>query len=249
MRAFTVLSFLSVGVCLALAEDLPSSSFAYGVNDPATGDLKDQQEVRVGDSVSGRYRTLDADNFLRTVNYKADDLNGFTADVLRQPIVVPPVALDPAVAPGPVFESPESVYYEPAVAPGPVFESPESVYYEPAAVYHSAEPIAAYQPAAPAPVYHSTQPFAAYQPQEPIVYRSYSPLVYKSPEPAIFQQFAPPTFVKTTVVEPTPIVPAAPAVYATYTRPSISALIKSKFHKHPIVSALKKVGSYLTKKH
>lgn len=60
--------------------------FNYAVNDPLTGDLKDQRETRAGDDVAGFYRTLDADGLVRTVRYQADAVNGFRAEVVREPV-------------------------------------------------------------------------------------------------------------------------------------------------------------------
>lgn len=60
-------------------------NYAYGVNDPYTGDIKDQQETRNGDQVTGYYRTMDSDGMLRTVNYNAHPKTGFRAVVNRQP--------------------------------------------------------------------------------------------------------------------------------------------------------------------
>lgn len=59
--------------------------YAYGVNDPSTGDVKDQQESRDGDQVTGYYRTLDADGLVRTVSYASNPLTGFQARVTRDP--------------------------------------------------------------------------------------------------------------------------------------------------------------------
>ncbi|XP_003247552.1 cuticle protein 7-like [Acyrthosiphon pisum] len=61
-------------------------NFGYGVNDPATGDIKDQQETKNGDQLTGYYRLLDSDGLVRTVNYQSHPLTGFTAQVNRDPI-------------------------------------------------------------------------------------------------------------------------------------------------------------------
>lgn len=89
-----VLLLVAAVVCTVRCETL-GSSFAYSVSDPTTGDHKDQQEIRAGDAVSGYYRTLDPDGLMRTVNYRADPLNGFNAEVDRSPAAA-------AVAAGPV---------------------------------------------------------------------------------------------------------------------------------------------------
>lgn len=60
--------------------------FAYAVNDPDTGDIKSHQESNDGNIVRGQYELIDEDGFKRTVNYTADDRNGFSAVVQRVPI-------------------------------------------------------------------------------------------------------------------------------------------------------------------
>ncbi|XP_065157782.1 larval cuticle protein A3A-like [Atheta coriaria] len=66
----------------------PQYSFAYGVEDPLTGDSKNQEEHRDGDVVQGSYSLTDSDGFRRTVQYSADPINGFNAVVHRQPLAV-----------------------------------------------------------------------------------------------------------------------------------------------------------------
>ncbi|XP_045763670.1 larval/pupal rigid cuticle protein 66-like [Maniola jurtina] len=63
------------------------SSFSYGVSDPHTGDVKSQQETRVGSNVVGQYSLLESDGTRRTVDYAADAHNGFNAVVRKDPIV------------------------------------------------------------------------------------------------------------------------------------------------------------------
>ena len=59
--------------------------FAYAVSDLTTGDIKSQQEARRGDQVQGSYTMMDSDGYQRTVEYRADDQNGFDAEVRREP--------------------------------------------------------------------------------------------------------------------------------------------------------------------
>lgn len=80
-----VLLFVSAVVCGVHGASSKSSSFGYAVSDSNTRDFKDQQEIKRGDSVVGYYRLADSDGMLRTVNYKADPRNGFTAHVDRSP--------------------------------------------------------------------------------------------------------------------------------------------------------------------
>ncbi|XP_041976460.1 cuticle protein 18.6-like [Aricia agestis] len=57
----------------------PKYDFAYSVADPHTGDHKSQHETRDGDAVHGSYSLLQPDGSVRTVDYTADDHNGFNA--------------------------------------------------------------------------------------------------------------------------------------------------------------------------
>lgn len=59
----------------------PKYSFNYGIKDPHTGDIKSQAEERDGDVVKGHYSLVEPDGSVRTVNYSADDHNGFNAVV------------------------------------------------------------------------------------------------------------------------------------------------------------------------
>ncbi|KAJ0179795.1 hypothetical protein K1T71_004386 [Dendrolimus kikuchii] len=59
----------------------PRYAFEYAVNDPRTGDIKQQKEERNGDVVKGQYSLVEPDGSVRTVNYVADWETGFHADV------------------------------------------------------------------------------------------------------------------------------------------------------------------------
>ncbi|CRL00058.1 CLUMA_CG013344, isoform A [Clunio marinus] len=61
----------------------PKYSFNYGIKDPHTGDIKSQSEHRDGDVVKGQYSLVEPDGSIRTVDYTADDHNGFNAVVHR----------------------------------------------------------------------------------------------------------------------------------------------------------------------
>ncbi|KAK9739627.1 Insect cuticle protein [Popillia japonica] len=68
----------------------PKYNFNYGVNDGQTGDDKSQQEERDGDRVRGSYTLKEADGTIRTVEYTADDQNGFNAVVSRSGVASHP---------------------------------------------------------------------------------------------------------------------------------------------------------------
>ncbi|XP_072940693.1 uncharacterized protein [Epargyreus clarus] len=59
----------------------PRYAFEYAVNDPHTGDIKQQKEERDGEVVKGQYSLVEPDGSVRTVNYVADWETGFHADV------------------------------------------------------------------------------------------------------------------------------------------------------------------------
>ncbi|KAG6465508.1 hypothetical protein O3G_MSEX015195 [Manduca sexta] len=74
-----------VAAVLAHREDQefahPKYEYNYSVADSQSGDNKSQQESRDGDVVKGSYSFHEADGSIRTVEYSADDHNGFNAVV------------------------------------------------------------------------------------------------------------------------------------------------------------------------
>ncbi|KAF6200894.1 hypothetical protein GE061_005341 [Apolygus lucorum] len=77
----------------------PQYSYSYSVSDALTGDNKEQHESRDGDVVSGSYSLVEADGSRRIVDYTADPINGFNAQVHKEPAVAhAPVAVAPAVS-------------------------------------------------------------------------------------------------------------------------------------------------------
>lgn len=60
-------------------------NFVYSVNDPTTYDVKSQAESSDGNgNVKGFYSLLESDGSTRTVEYTADDYNGFNAVVKKE---------------------------------------------------------------------------------------------------------------------------------------------------------------------
>lgn len=83
-----------VAAKLDYTDAYPQYQYAYTVRDSLTGDAKDQEEVRDGDVVKGRYSLIEPDGSRRTVNYYADDVNGFNAVVQKDvPVVAPTVVV------------------------------------------------------------------------------------------------------------------------------------------------------------
>ncbi|KAG8238637.1 hypothetical protein J437_LFUL018344 [Ladona fulva] len=71
-------------------KDYPKYDFSYGVNDPHTGDIKNQHEERDGDFVKGSYSLHEADGTVRIVDYTADKFNGFNAKVYKSGVAKRP---------------------------------------------------------------------------------------------------------------------------------------------------------------
>ena len=80
----------------------PKYSFNYGIKDPHTGDIKSQAEERDGDVVKGQYSLVEPDGSVRTVDYTADDHNGFNAVVHKTAPLHPHPAPIVKYAPAPI---------------------------------------------------------------------------------------------------------------------------------------------------
>ncbi|XP_044010977.1 larval cuticle protein A3A-like [Aphidius gifuensis] len=90
----------------------PKYSYNYGVSDPLTGDHKSQYETRNGDQVKGSYSFVESDGTTRTVDYTADDVNGFNAVVRKDQtatVAVPATPLVVKSVASPVYQA-ASVY-------------------------------------------------------------------------------------------------------------------------------------------
>ncbi|XP_046805439.1 larval cuticle protein A2B-like, partial [Lucilia cuprina] len=87
----------------------PQYKYSYGVEDKLTGDSKSQVEERDGDVVRGEYSLIDADGYKRTVQYTADDHNGFNAVVHREPLAAQTVIK--TVAPVTHYSAPTVTHY------------------------------------------------------------------------------------------------------------------------------------------
>ncbi|XP_060840000.1 cuticle protein 7-like [Rhopalosiphum padi] len=92
-------------------------NFEYSVNDPHTYDVKSQSEYSDGNGyVKGSYSLLEADGSTRTVEYTADDYNGFNAEVKNSAPAYKPAYSAPAYA-APAYPAP--AYSAPAYKPAP----------------------------------------------------------------------------------------------------------------------------------
>ncbi|XP_068630717.1 cuticle protein 8-like [Battus philenor] len=97
-------------VAIAETVSYPKYAFTYGVKDPHTGDIKSQQEERDGDVVKGSYSLVEPDGTTRTVNYSADDHNGFNAIVHKSGHAVHPQV---AIAPVAHYAAAPAISYSP----------------------------------------------------------------------------------------------------------------------------------------
>lgn len=70
---------------LLVSANKGSYKFGYGVSDSITGDVKEQQESKISDQVTGYYKMLESDGRMRTVTYDANPLTGFRAKVSHTP--------------------------------------------------------------------------------------------------------------------------------------------------------------------
>ncbi|XP_063821232.1 uncharacterized protein LOC135071372 [Ostrinia nubilalis] len=99
----------------------PKYEYTYSVADGHTGDNKSQQESRDGDVVKGSYSFHEADGSIRTVEYTADDHNGFNAVVhntapTAAPVVVKAAPVVYKAAPVVYKAAPAFQYYHHVVA-------------------------------------------------------------------------------------------------------------------------------------
>uniref|UniRef100_A0A182MBF4 Uncharacterized protein n=1 Tax=Anopheles culicifacies TaxID=139723 RepID=A0A182MBF4_9DIPT len=93
----------------------PKYSYNYGVHDSLTGDVKSQVESRDGDVVKGQYSLVEPDGSVRTVDYTADDVNGFNAVVSKSAPSVHAKTVVAHAAPAVVAHAAPAVVAAPAV--------------------------------------------------------------------------------------------------------------------------------------
>jgi hypothetical protein len=101
--------------------DHPRYSFNYGVQDHSTGDIKHQSEFRDGDVVKGSYSLVEPDGSIRTVDYTADDVNGFNAVVHKTaPTVHKAAVIAKPIVHKPIYHKPIYQVQAPIVPVAPV---------------------------------------------------------------------------------------------------------------------------------
>lgn len=141
----TVNYVLIVTVLFFRLQSYPKYQYNYGVADSHTGDVKSQHEVRDGDVVKGQYSLVEPDGSVRTVDYTADDHNGFNAVVTKSGPNVHAVA---HAAPVAVAHAPVAVAHAPVAYAAPIAHAAPVAYAAPLAHYssvaHHAPVVAAY---------------------------------------------------------------------------------------------------------
>jgi hypothetical protein len=151
----------------------PKYSFNYGVHDGLTGDVKSQSEVRDGGVVKGQYSLVEPDGSVRTVDYTADDYNGFNAVVSKS-------------APTVHAHAPAVVAHAAPVAYAPAVVKSAPVAYAAPVAHHAAYPaVASY--AAHAPAAYPVASYAAHAPAAyPVAsYAAHAPAAYQAAYPAV----------------------------------------------------------------
>ncbi|XP_022178034.1 cuticle protein 19.8-like [Myzus persicae] len=89
-----------------------SYHFKYAVHDPVTGDEKSHNEVGDGHgSVKGTYSLVEPDGSIRVVEYTADDVHGFKAEVKK---------IQPQKKPSSTEQTFDSAEHEVPYLPNPV---------------------------------------------------------------------------------------------------------------------------------
>ncbi|XP_034934146.1 cuticle protein 21-like [Chelonus insularis] len=186
-------AYAAAPAVLAKAVDLehdphPQYSFSYDVQDSLTGDFKNQHETRDGDVVQGSYSLVDPDGTRRTVDYTADDINGFNAVVRKEPATVAVKAVAPvavAKVAAPVAYAAPSVHVAKFAAPlvhAPVaYAAPAHYTYAAPAVAKVAAPLTYATHATYAAPAHYTYAPAHVAYAAPAVAKVAAPLTYAAP--------------------------------------------------------------------
>ncbi|KAG8229052.1 hypothetical protein J437_LFUL005685 [Ladona fulva] len=126
----------------------PSYAYSYDIQDALTGDTKSQSESLDNGVVRGSYSLVGPDGIKRTVEYTADDVNGFNAVVNNEPSNV--------VIKTPVVKTVAPVKTVVAAAPTLYHAAPVAhVYHSAPVAYHAAPVVQAYHAAPVAQVYHA----------------------------------------------------------------------------------------------
>lgn len=87
MISFTLAGFLPYYHPKLQSIEAPANyQFQYEVHEESTGDIKSQREEAINGKVKGEYSLVEPDGqFRRIVSYTADDVNGFQADIRKEP--------------------------------------------------------------------------------------------------------------------------------------------------------------------
>ncbi|XP_055700051.1 cuticle protein 18.6-like [Phlebotomus papatasi] len=152
----------------------PQYAFNYNIQDALTGDFKSQQESLENGVIKGQYSLLEADGRQRIVDYIADPINGFNADVKYAGAAKPALAIAPA--------QPALIKTVAAPAPAAIIKASPAP-----AIYRAAPALAAPALIKAAPAF-AAPALAAY----PQAYASaYAPALAPAYAPALAPAYAP----------------------------------------------------------
>ena len=173
-------------------EEPANYEFNYSVHDDHTGDIKQQQEVAKDGVISGQYSLIDADGYRRIVDYTADDVHGFNAEVRREPLEGFKAPVVHKVIAQPQYHSAPAQVVQKVIAQPQYYSAPAPVVQKVIAQpqYYSAPAPVKY--AAPAQQYYSA-PAPAVQKiiAQPQYYSAPAPVKYAAPVQQYTQVIAP----------------------------------------------------------
>ena len=185
-------------------EEPANYEFNYSVHDEQSGDIKQQQESAKDGVISGQYSLIDADGFRRIVDYTADDVHGFNAQVRREPIEGFKAPVVHKVIAQPQYHS------APAQVVQKVISQPQ---------YYSA----------PAPVKY-VAPVVQKIVAQPQYYSAPAPQYYSAPAPVVQKVVAQPQYYSA----PAPVKYIAPVKYVAPVVAKVVAPIVAKYESAPI---------------
>ncbi|PSN32529.1 hypothetical protein C0J52_24774 [Blattella germanica] len=161
----------------------PQYQFAFDVKDDEFTNYQNRKEQREGGKISGSYSVVDSDGFIRTVKYTADPLEGFKAQVTREPTNIVVKIPTPPPQQGSLQQPQQYVVQRPAPAPAPAAgpdRQPYAQVFNSVASQPSPEQLAQLRALARQQFASAPQHAAA---ATPIQYQGVQPQVQYAPQP------------------------------------------------------------------
>ncbi|KAJ4441144.1 hypothetical protein ANN_10994, partial [Periplaneta americana] len=174
-------------IALLYLQPNPHYQFAFDVKDDEFTNYQNRKEQREGGKISGSYSVVDSDGFIRTVKYTADPLEGFKAQVTREPTNIVVKIPTPPPQQEQVQEPQQYVAARPAPAPA---RQPYAQIYNSVAAQPTPEQLAqlralARQQFSAVPQPHAAGPAPAPAPAPaPVQYQGVQPQLQYAPLPA-----------------------------------------------------------------